>query len=51
MGVEPTSLKLVKFAHFQFVVLKRRQPYLVLRIEIALNFPAFKVEELKTLKF
>ena len=40
-----TSLKLFKFAHFQFVVLERRQPIFVLRIEIALNFNAFKVEE------
>ena len=46
-----TSLKLVKSAHFQFVVLERRQPYFVLRIEIAPNFPAFKVEELKTINF
>ena len=46
-----TSLKLVKSAHFQFVVLERRQPYFVLRIEFAPNFPAFKVEELKTIKF
>ena len=41
----PACLKLDKFAHFQFVVLARRQPCFVLRIEILLIFSAFKVEE------
>jgi len=47
----PISLKLDKFAPFQLVVLERRQPVFVLRIEIALNFSAFKVEEFKNKKF
>ena len=48
---DPISLKLVKFAHFQFVVLERRQPVFVLRIKIILNFSAYKVGEFKKKKF
>ena len=44
-------LKLVKFAYFQFVVLERRQPIFVLRIEIPLNFAAFKVIEFLESRF
>ena len=49
--LNPICLKLVKFAYFQFVVLERRQPIFVLRMEIMLNFSAFKVEEFKNRKF
>ena len=43
--LNPVCLKLDKFAHFQLVALARRQPCFDLRIEILLNFSAFKVEE------
>ncbi len=47
----PVCLKFVKFAHFSFVVRRRRQPILVLRIKIALNFMHLRSKSFKTDNF
>ena len=47
----PICLMLEKIKPFQFVVLERRQPVFVLRIENPNNFSKQKVEEFKKRKF
>ena len=47
----PACLKYIKFAHFSFVVLARRQPSFVLRIKIALNFMHLRSKSFKIVNF
>ncbi len=47
----PICLTFEKLKSFQFVVLERRQPVCVLRIENPINFSKRKVAEFKNRKF